>query len=254
MRSNFSKSLQENSYVVMAIDFDLKIRNPLNSAASIFMEKLGASEAVVGHTSFSVRSREPRWQAVVTYTRVQFAALPLVFFLESSRDITSCFFNATNELGVSKIRRLGISVSSWRPMPGVEYSEFAQSAAEHCFRSPLLQCLSLEELDGSMTLEGRCEKKHMSFSIQAATMSPKHVQRTLESSPVFSAFKTRETCDDVIAGFSKRVIANSIHVEIDVSKNDITTEDIRDSFFDCYEAAENRSTAIAKYFGITEGR
>lgn len=251
MRSILTSAQQSISTVTIAIDFEPKIAYSLNAAAEYFNASLKASEVSFGHGLVTVRSRDPRWAATVGYKRVQFTCLPVTFFLDSFRDVTSCVFNSAKSLGVEQLNRAGLQITSWRPLRAIEYTTFTQSFAEISLRAPFLQSLLFNEFDPLIKVEGVGETDGFRYSASVAPMSVANVRESLKSSPagIFLAINPDLT-DDVATKFYNSVLHDSLFVEIDVSKKDIALTQLRDTLKVFYEKAEERIESISKMIGV----
>lgn len=251
MQSILTTAQQSLATVTIAIDFEAKIASPLNGAAEYFNASLKASEVSFGNGHITIRSLEPRWAATVGYTRVQFTCLPVTFFLESFRDVTSCIFNSAKLLGVEKLNRVGLQITSWRPLPAIEYDVFTQSFAELTMRATFLQSCLFHEFDPFIKVEGVGSTDGFRYSASVAPMSIDNVRESLKASPVTTILAiNRDVTDDFAAKFYNSVLHDSLFVEIDVSKKGIALDQVRDTAKAFYENAEKRIESISNILGV----
>lgn len=255
MRSILTNAHQELATVTIAIDFDAKIANSLNKAADYFNSELKGGELLFGNNYINyitVRSREPHWAATVGYTRVQFTCLPVTFFLDSFREVTSCIFNAAKFLGVEQLGRIGLQITSWRPLPAIDYHAFTQSFAELSMRPSFLQSFLFHEFDLFVKVEGVGKTDGIRYSANVAPMNIGNVRDSLKSLPAIAILAlNRELTDELALKFYNSVLHNSLFVDIDVSKKDIRLEQVRDTAEMFYENAEERIESISKMMGVS---
>lgn len=252
MRSILTTAQQDLATVTLAIDFEPKIGTPLNSAAEHFHSSLAASEVLFANGTITIRSRDPRWAATVGYTRIQFSSLPVIFLLESFREVTSCVFNAAKTLGVDKLNRIGLQVTSWRPLPAIDYNEFTQSVAELSMRPSFLQSFLFDDFDPYIRLEGEGKTNGFRYTASVAPMSIDNVRNSILTSPAMKLLAfNRDLTDDLAAKFYSSVLHDSLFVEIDVSKKGIALDQVRDTLKAFYESAEERIESISKMLGVS---